>query len=265
VPRGLVLALAVALAATSATVARADGDPASDVLPINQVYFPLTAPSAGAQSALKNAVDAVYADGQRVKVAVIATKNDLGAIPSLMNKPDDYAKFLGQELMAFYVGPLLIAMPNGWGIWDGGRSVSAETDVLKGIDVNGSSVDDLVRSTAAAVHALGAAGALKSADIRAPWVYPQPLTVHPGKTAVVVYRVLDDSNHASVAITIAAGAKRLAKLGVPLEVAGYPAPHAVRWRVPKTIAKKSLQLCMTATDPSGNTSKPNCVPFKVAR
>src|SRR5262245_7931291 len=74
VPRGLVLALALVLAAASATVAHADGDPASDVLPLNSVYFPLTAPSADAQSTLKNAVDGVYASGQRVKVAVIATK-----------------------------------------------------------------------------------------------------------------------------------------------------------------------------------------------
>ena len=74
----------------------------------------------------------VYADGNRVKVAVIATSDDLGAIPSLMNKPDDYAKFLGQELAGFYIGPLLIVMPSGWGVYDGGRSVAAENGCSAG-------------------------------------------------------------------------------------------------------------------------------------
>jgi len=265
VPRSLVLALVVALAAVSATAARGDGDPASDVLPTNSVYFPLTAPSAEAQSALKNAVDSVYASGQRVKVAVIAAKTDLGAIPSLMNKPDDYAKFLGQELSAFYIGPLLIAMPSGWGIYDGGRSVTAESGVLDGLKVDGSSVDDLVQSTASAVRALRAAGALRSADIRAPWVYPQPITVHPGKKAVVPYHVLDDSNKSAIAITITARGTKLAALHVPMQAADYPAPHSVRFRMPAALPKRGVKLCMTATDPAGNTSSPNCVPLKVAR
>src|SRR5207253_9142514 len=108
---------AAVLAALSTGDARADGDPASDVLPTDSIYFPLSAPSADAQSSLTSAVSAVYANGDRVKVAVIATADDLGAIPSLMNKPDDYARFLGQELMGFYVGPLLIAMPGGRGVY----------------------------------------------------------------------------------------------------------------------------------------------------
>src|SRR5581483_11635199 len=179
-------------------------------------------PSGDAQRALKSAVDAVYADGDRLKVAVIATPEDLGAIPSLMNKPDEYAKFLGQELMGFYVGPLLIVMPKGFGVYDGGRTVAAEEEVLHGIGVEGSSVDDLVRSAAAAVQKLQAAHALKSADIRPPYVFPQ---------ATITFRLLDDSNRASVTVRILAGRRTVATLRAPLAATNYPEPRTVTWTV----------------------------------
>jgi len=262
---GLGLLLACLVAAAAAAGALADGDPASDVLPTDSVYFPISAPSGDAQSALTSAVNAVYADGNRVKVAVIATPDDLGAIPSLMGKPDDYAKFLGQELAGFYVGPLLIVMPGGWGVYDGGRSVAAENGVLNGISVNGSNVDNLVRSAATAVQRLEAAGALKSTDVKAPYVYPQGGTLHPGKTAVLYFRVLDDSNRSAVAITLVAGGKTLASLSSPLAPTNYPNARSVTWQVPKTIAKKGVKVCMTATDAAGNKSAPICMALKVAK
>jgi hypothetical protein len=258
-----VLGLAALLAAAAAGAARGDGDPASDVLPTDSVYFPLSPASGDAQGALTSAVGSVYASGDRIKVAVIATADDLGAIPSLMNKPDDYARFLGQELAGFYVGPLLIAMPNGWGVYDGGRSVAAESSVLGGVSLNGSSVDNLVRSAASAVQKLEAAGALESADIRAPYVYPQAVTIHPGKTASFAFRLLDDSTRASVAITVSAGAKTLATLSSPLAPTNYPNARTVTWPVPKTVPKKHVKLCMTASDAAGNRSAQACVALRV--
>jgi hypothetical protein len=265
VRRGLAVAFTILAAAISASVARSDGDPASDILPTDSVYFPLTPPSADAQSALSSAVSGVYSNGNRVKVAVIAAPEDLGAIPSLMNKPDDYARFLGQELMGFYVGPLLIVMPNGWGVYDGGRSVAAENGVLNGMSVNGSSVDNLVRSAATAVQRLESAGALKSADIKAPYVYPQSTTIHPGKTAAFYFRVLDDSDRASVAITILAGGRTLASLSSPLGPTNYPNARSITWPVPKKIATKGVKICMAATDAAGNKSSATCMPLKVGK
>jgi len=263
---GLWLGMVCAVAALVAPPwALADGGPASDILPTDSVYFPITQPSADAQSALTSAVNAVYANGDRVKVAVIAAPEDLGAIPSLMNKPDDYAKFLGQELAGFYVGPLLIVMPSGWGIYDGGRSVAAENGVLDGIDVSGSSPDNLVRSAATAVQRLESASALKSADIRPPYVYPQSATVHPGKLAVLYFRVLDDSNRSAVAVTIVVGGKTIASLASPLSATNYPNAHSVIWPVPKRIAKKGVKVCMTATDAAGNKSTSSCMPLKVGK
>jgi hypothetical protein len=265
VRRALAVFAALLAAVTTASLARADGDPASDVLPTYSVYFPIDAPSQEAQASLTSAVDAVYSSGNRVKVAVIATVEDLGAIPSLMNKPDEYAKFLGQELQGFYIGPLLIVMPKGFGMYDGGRSVSAEHGVLSGMSVNGSSVDDMVRSAVSAVQRLDSAGALKSRDIKPPWVYPQQVTIHPGKPAVFPFRVLDDSNRAGVTVAVLVGAKTIASLRSPLAPTDYPKARTVTWRVPRTIAKKGVKICMRAADAAGNRSPPTCMPLKVAK
>lgn len=263
--RGLAVFAALLAAAIAASLAHGDGDPASDVLPTESVYFPINAPSQDAQAALTSAVNAVYSNGNRVRVAVIATAEDLGAIPSLMNKPDEYAKFLGQELQGFYIGPLLIVMPKGFGMYDGGRSVSAEHGVLSGMSVNGSSVDDMVRSAVSAVQRLDSAGALKSRDIKPPWVYPQQVTIHPGKPAVFPFRVLDDSNRAGVTVAVLVGAKTIASLRSPLAPTDYPKARTVTWRVPRTIAKKGVKICMRAADAAGNRSPPTCMPLKVAK
>jgi len=258
--------LALVAALVLAAAASADGDPASDVLVSQDSFTPYPSPSADSLRSLADAVQVVKMNGDRVKVAVIASPDDLGAIPSLMNKPDDYARFLGQELAGFYVGPLLIVMPSGWGIYDGGRSVSAESGILSGVGVSGSSPDNLVRSAATAVQRMESAGALKSPDIRPPYVYAQSSTIHPGKPAVLYFRVLDDSNRSAVAITILAGGKTIASLSSPLGPTNYPNARSVTWPVPKKIAKKGVKVCMTATDAAGNKSTPpSCMPLKVGK
>ena len=67
--------------------ARADGDPASDTLVFTNAFLPSQAPSKGASDALLAQIAAVYAAGYRVKVAVVAARYDLGAIPSLFDRP----------------------------------------------------------------------------------------------------------------------------------------------------------------------------------
>jgi hypothetical protein len=258
----VVVALA-ALSLVAVPAAQADGDPASDVLPTADVYFPIQAPSGATQSALSNAVAQVYANGDRVKVAVIATIDDMGAVPSLFNKPPQYAQFLGQELAGFYEGPLLIVQPNGFGIYDGGRSTSAEDAVLNGLSVDKSSSDSMTQSAVTAVQKLEAAGALKSPDVKPPYVYPDPATVHLGKPVTLTFRVLDDSEHASATITITAGAKTVATITQKTISAVYTKQQSAVWAVPKKLPAKGVKLCLSATDPSGNKSAPTCVPIKV--
>ena len=56
-----------------------------------------------------------------MRVALIGTRHDLGAVPVLFGKPQRYADFLGQELVYFWKGPTLVVMPNGYGIYQNGK------------------------------------------------------------------------------------------------------------------------------------------------
>ena len=55
--------------------------------------------------------------GFPLKVAVIVTPYDLGSVPILFDKPQIYAKFLGEEDYYYWKDELLVVMPNGYGIY----------------------------------------------------------------------------------------------------------------------------------------------------
>ena len=46
---------------------------------------------------------------------MIASPTDLGSVTELWRQPQNYARFLAQELSLLYRGPLLVVMPNGYG------------------------------------------------------------------------------------------------------------------------------------------------------
>lgn len=112
----------VAAALASAIVpgaARANGDPASDVLPFTTVFLSIQNPSTSpAGRDLLNVTRAAAKKKRPIRVAVISQPSDLGLIQSLWRKPQTYAEFLGKELFNFgrYKGTLVVAMPNGYGI-----------------------------------------------------------------------------------------------------------------------------------------------------
>ncbi len=110
------LALAVALAAWPGH-ARADGDPASDVLTETPVYIPADAGiPAVKQAQLLKLVSEAADRGYRLRVALIAHRSDLGSIGALWSKPNVYSGFLGTELSLVFHGTLLVVMPNGYGV-----------------------------------------------------------------------------------------------------------------------------------------------------
>jgi hypothetical protein len=111
------LLLACALLLVFAASAQADGDPASDVLVFKSYFLPY-APQTPSDVEQKLNVATAAADraGYPIRVAVIAGAGDLGVVPQFTNRPQDYAKFLGQELKFAYKGPLLIVMQNGYGL-----------------------------------------------------------------------------------------------------------------------------------------------------
>ncbi len=238
--------------------AAADGDPASDVLYTANVFLPYDPPPAAAATALKSAIEAAYVKRYRVKVAVIASQTDLGAVPSLFGKPTQYAKFLGTELETFYVGPLLIVMPQGFGIYDGGRSVAAETRVLDGVKIKGGDTEGLTHAATEAVTRLLRAKALRSKDIKAPFAYAFPATVHRGKVALLRFGVSDDSAWSKTVARVSAGSRTVTTLHTRLVRVLPNKPVVLRWKVPMSLPGKGVRVCVSASDAAGNRSAKNC-------
>jgi hypothetical protein len=258
-----VLALLLLLVAAPAAVA--DGDPASDVLLVKNVFLPYPSPSPAAGGTLGDAVRTAYAHGFRIKVAVIATESDLGSVPSLFDKPGEYAKFLGEELRLYYIGPLLIVMPAGYGVYDGGRSTAAERKVLAATHPAGSSADELTTSAATVVRRLVAVGALKSKDIKAPYVAALAASVTAGQKVRLNYAVFDDSGKTRERLAVRDRSGRvLAKWATALRATLPAKTYSVSWTVPPNVTK-GLRFCVAAYDPSGNHTAPSCAPVSLKR
>lgn len=127
-----VLGVAFTLAATP--LARADGDPASDVLYSTSLYPSYDSGiSAANLAALRATLDDSKKAGYEIRVAVIAKPDDLGAVTSLWAKPKDYARFLGTELGIVYKGPVLIVMPNGIGFYHANHNTTPAYTALQTI------------------------------------------------------------------------------------------------------------------------------------
>jgi hypothetical protein len=146
-------AIAIVVLALMVALARADGDPASDVLLRANVFYPysgLVSPS------LQKTLDAETAAAKRayfpIKVALIRSAADLGAVPSMFGKPQTYADFLEQELGSQAKQPLLVVMPEGYGVQ--GLSASTAAVLTSLVRPAGSESDDLARAAITAVAAL---------------------------------------------------------------------------------------------------------------
>lgn len=97
--------------------ALADGDPASDALLGQNVFYPYSpVVSAPVRAALDHATAAAARAGFPLKVALIAAPTDLGVIPELFGKPQSYADFLDKEISFNAPQPLLVVMRAGYGL-----------------------------------------------------------------------------------------------------------------------------------------------------
>lgn len=156
-----VAGLALGLALAPAPAAVADGDPASDVLLVDNVFYPYSqAVSPVYTAALNAAVERAHAAGFPIKVALIESTIDLGAIPQVFGKPEQYAKFLDIEISYNSVAKLLVVMPQGFGTFAAGP-VSA----LSGIRID------------AAAHSNGLAAAAVLAIARLAKLAGHPIAV----------------------------------------------------------------------------------------
>lgn len=153
--RALVAAAAATLVAVP--LARANGDPASDVLITNQVYIGPEVPISNSdRDALTKTVAAANERGYSIRVALIPFTSDLGTAVSLWGHPQDYAKFLGSELAFVYTKPLLIAMPSGFGVYHRNKPVAKEQRVVARVPP-GKTPAAVAQQTMKAVRALAAA------------------------------------------------------------------------------------------------------------
>ena len=167
----LALVAAAAAGTTRPPAALADGDPASDVLVYQPVFFPYQPAPAGMRRELNGLVRSANAQGYRIRVAVIQSRRDLGSVPTLFGQPSVYAKFLGSELSYVWRQRVLVVMPSGYGLAQGAHLVQhagverIEENARTGPDVavlrrlpppGGSTSADVVKAAARAVRALAA-------------------------------------------------------------------------------------------------------------
>jgi hypothetical protein len=151
------LLILVLLAGTlAASAALADGDPASDVLLGENVFYPYTPPvPASVQATLNAETAAAKRAGLPIKVALIASPVDLGVIPELFGKPQSYADFLDKEISFEQVQPLLVVMAAGYGTQGVPAAPTRAAKTLA--PPAGKTSTDLARAAIAAVAKLAAA------------------------------------------------------------------------------------------------------------
>jgi hypothetical protein len=152
--RALVALLALAVSLGSAGAALADGDPASDTLLYADVFVPYSQSiSDPVTKDLQRALADAKQHGQPIKVAVISGIYDLGSVGGLMGKPQQYARFLGEEdgFGQRDKSLLLVVMPQGFGVYAGpAKPVTQYTRRLRGLKA-GTSAEALAKSATAAV------------------------------------------------------------------------------------------------------------------
>lgn len=212
------LLLTAALLAGFAAQARADGDPASDFLLSQQVFVLLQQSGMPpAQKALTEVVASANKAGFPIRVAVISSEYDLGSVSVLWKKPQTYARFLGIELSLAYKGPLLVAMPNGFGFNWPGHSTAAAYRSLAKVKAPPGEVGTLTAAQAAVRRLAAAAGVHLSTGSGGAAAAPASAAPH-GKGS---------GGSAGIAILIAAVVVLAFALGI-----GLPARRRRRGSVP---------------------------------
>lgn len=188
-----VMAVIAALLCVPAA-ALADGDPASDTLLIDNVFYPYVPPtSMKLQGELNGATATAARHHVPVKVALIGSTTDLGSIPQVFGKPQEYADFLDQEISFTTKQPLLVVMSNGYGTQ--GLTPAAASVVASLPKPTGDTSDDLATAALTAVEKIAGAEGHPLTEIR-----PAAAASAGGTSAVVLFAAV-----ALVALAATAG------------------------------------------------------------
>lgn len=167
--RALLAALVLLLVA--AAPARADGDPASDVLPEQPVFYGSALDLKSKPAAQLDAlVRQAKQQGFEVNVAVISRLEDMGSATQFWGDMDNYGAFLAGEIGCCVKGRLLIVMPAGIGVTYLGHSSTADRKVVSGLPAPG----DIPKLMPAAIDAVVKLAAASGVNLAVPDVTPAP-------------------------------------------------------------------------------------------
>jgi hypothetical protein len=159
--QSLVLAVLVALVlglAATAPGARADGDPASDILLVSSLYTPVGQKiSPPVMKQLQGTIRSADASGFKIRVALILDRTDLGAVPELLGHPKEYVHLLSSELVYGWTGALIAVEPSGIGVRNV-KPLSPAQKLVDGIKVaTPATSDGLARAAISAIRKLAVA------------------------------------------------------------------------------------------------------------
>ena len=162
----MVVSAVVLVCVMTAGVARADGDPGSDVLLDQNLYS--TVLNTGQQTQLGRVLAATQKAGAPIRVAIIANPANLGTVSELWRKPQTYANYLGYELSLAYPGRVLVVMPNGYGLsWRANRSAEQRlADLVARYRPTSTSGSGYVNATIATVDLLEQQAGIKLSTLK---------------------------------------------------------------------------------------------------
>lgn len=150
--------VAVTVCLSAPSLARANGDPASDYLLTQNSFLPFTTKIDQTSVKRLNALlAAAKAKKFPIRVAVILSPSDLGTAFSLFGQPEKYVRFLGLELSFVYRGRLLVVMPSGYGFAVNGNPDPKASAVLTKLPPPGRDATKEVDAAIVAMQKLAAA------------------------------------------------------------------------------------------------------------
>ncbi len=257
---GVVAALVVVVPA-----AQADGDPASDVLYFQDVFLPFASPAKTVGDKLVRATATARARKHPIKVAVIWQSTDMGSVPGLFNKPGSYARFLGIELGDILTGPLVVAMPAGFGLYQRTGSTTSARKLLAKVPFHAKTVDQLTETAVAGVRKLTAALAPVRGDAKPPTARAIAVTGKLGTKVQLPFRISDNSGRARALVRVYGVQYALfATLSMPLRrVGSHGSLQKVGWRIPVTLGAGKFKFCVLALDKNGNSSVTSCATLTI--
>ena len=138
--------------------ASAHGGSVSEALSARSVFVPFNSQvEEDALSRLDDVVENGAARNFTIRVALLGQPYDLGSEFELYRKPQRYAEHLGRELVSAYPGRLLVAMPNGFGYVERGKSNPGLARALEGVPPPGRDPTRIAEAATTAVRRLAAA------------------------------------------------------------------------------------------------------------